>query len=162
MQLTCSQHLISSWQLHMLRNNYSFQNHYHHLFCFSWWHCSPVGCLSLQISQTRLCVKIRALLSSENKICFFLNRFLLVFRAAISIMALLRQLANIYYSFGLFFCGSEICLQLLSSIWCFIFIYIFLSGSLANVASSSTKWIISGKSGSLKCLRLIFMTFLFF
>ena len=82
-------------------------------------------------------------------------------------MALLTQLAYIYYFLSIFFCCSDICLQQLSSVWCFLCTYISaeayleINGSLAKVASSSTKWKRSAKSGSLKCLLLIFMTFLF-
>ena len=80
----------------------------------------------------------------------------------------MTQLANISYFLSLFFCCSEICLQLLSSLCFCSFLYTYPlkaslenSGSSAKVASSSTKWIMSAKSGSLECLLLIFMTFLF-
>ena len=81
-------------------------------------------------------------------------------------MALLTQLANITstavyssaavrYVFGCF-------LQFVAS---FLSTYLLKAslencGSLAYVASSVAKWIMSSKSGSLKCLHLILMTFL--
>ena len=68
----------------------------------------------------------------------------------------------LYFDKRPFLCCNEICLQLLYSVWCFLFLYISIkaslenNGSLANVASSSTKWIMFAESGSLKCLHLMF------
>ena len=76
-------------------------------------------------------------------------------------IALLTQLANIYYFLSLFFCCSEIFLDA-----SFLSTYplkasLENSRSLANVASLSTKRIMYAKPGYLKCLCLIFMKHLF-